>query len=119
MWVKLQGLWQTNKINQSNLKIKNKWTWEFRNVLMFLGFGFCNNALLLIVWYFLQVGPPLTWAKQWLKIALMLAADEVPVKPSVTEKYTQLLIDGKFVDAASGNVDEFGLKLANSKNKIK
>ena len=47
------------------------------------------------------------------------AADEVPVKPSVTVKYTQLLIVGKFVDAASGNVDEFGLKLANSKNKIK
>ena len=45
------------------------------------------------------------------------AADEVPVKPSVTVKYTQLLIDGKFVDAASGNVDEFGLKLANSPKK--
>ena len=47
------------------------------------------------------------------------ALDEVPVKPSVTVKYTQLLIDGKFVDAASGNVDEFGLKLANSPKKKK
>jgi len=27
---------------------------------------------------------------------------EVPIKPSVTVKYTQLFIDGKFVDAASG-----------------
>ena len=47
------------------------------------------------------------------------AADEVPVKPSVTVKYTQLLIDGKFVDAASGNVDEFGLQLAKSPKKKK
>ena len=35
---------------------------------------------------------------------------EVPIKPSVEVKYTKLLIDGKFVDAASGNVDEFGPK---------
>ena len=39
---------------------------------------------------------------------------EVPIKPPVEVKYTQLLIDGKFVDAASGNVDEFGLKLHHS-----
>ena len=39
---------------------------------------------------------------------------EAPIKPPVEVKYTQLLIDGKFVDAASGNVDEFGLKLHHS-----
>jgi aldehyde dehydrogenase (NAD+) len=30
------------------------------------------------------------------------AADEEPIKPPVEVKYTQLLINGNFVDAASG-----------------
>lgn len=36
------------------------------------------------------------------KYSTAAAIDEQPIKPSVQVDHTQLLIDGKFVDAASG-----------------
>lgn len=36
------------------------------------------------------------------KYSTAAVVDEQPIKPSVQVEHTQLLIDGKFVDAASG-----------------
>ncbi|KAF9605009.1 hypothetical protein IFM89_012965 [Coptis chinensis] len=64
--------------------------------------------------YLPSLGRNLDWERGLCRYSTVVATEE-PITPPVQIKYTQLLIDGKFVDATSGDAEDINRAVASAR----